>query len=913
MSSIIPKILYLEDNLDDVILVKSLLKKKGIKCHITHVLGREDFITAMTQENFDLILADYLVPSFNGIRALQFVRKKLLLETPFIIISGSVGEEVAIETLKNGATDYVLKERIAKLVPSITRALQESRERIKSRQIEQALEQSQEKYHTLFVTMKEGVALHEIIYNQMKQPEDYRFLDINPAYQSILEIEKDKIIGRRASEVFNTDSPPYLDIYAKVVKSKKSVTFETYDPRLKKYFNLSVYSPAKGQFATFISDITEQKKLAIKIEESELILDSIIKNVPDIIYRLDKNGIITFISNAVNNYGYDPERLIGTKMIDLVHPEDKEKAINKINEKRTGKRRTKTLEIRLLAKNKDIVPFETKVTDIKYNPVFLISAEGLYSSEKPRKESFKGTQGVARDITERKRTEEILKRNERQLAESQKIARLGNWNLNLLDKKFYCSNELFKIFGIPPEMDNINYKKFLRLFHPDDRKFIQKSIHDIVYNKRLFNHIHHIIRPDSEERTVHQQIKVIYNIKNKPVEIIGTIQDITEQKKLEQELRQAQKMEALGRFAGGIAHDFNNLLTVIKGNSELIRMHLEKKDPMSKSMEQIELATTKAESLIKQLLTFSREQVLQPKIVNINTIIKNMEKMLKRIIHEDIELVTSLSEETGSIEADQGKIEQVIMNLVVNASDAMPDGGTLVIETQKIDLKTTILWEDLQIKPGCYVMLGISDSGTGIDKKIQNKIFDPFFTTKATDKGTGLGLSTVYGIVKQSGGTIRFYSESGKGTKFKIYFPQKEQGAVMEIEQNAEKSIRGKETILIVEDEESVRKITGRTLKTFGYNVIESSGSNEAIQLYKKYKNKIDILLTDVVMPKMNGRELVKELLKLKPDLKVAYMSGYADDAIAKYKISEENFPFIKKPFSASELTQKIREALNNH
>jgi PAS domain S-box-containing protein len=380
----------------------------------------------------------------------------------------------------------------------------------------------------------------------------------------------------------------------------------------------------------------------------------------------------------------------------------------------------------------------------------------------------------------------------------------------------------------------------------------------------------------------------------------------------EEQLRQSQKMEAVGRLAGGIAHDFNNLLTAINGYSELTMIQLNAEDPLMHNLEEIKKAGDRAASLTRQLLAFSRKQVLQPKVVDLNSLVAEIEKMLRRLIGEDIDLQTILHPELGSTKADPGQIEQVLMNLVVNARDAMPQGGKLIIETKNVYLDEDFTRQHIAISSGHYVMLAVSDTGTGMNEQTQARIFEPFFTTKEVGKGTGLGLSTVYGIIKQSGGDVWVYSEVGQGTTFKVYLPRIDEGA-REYRRNIEEeaSLQGTETILLTEDEEMVRKLSARVLEMFGYKVLEAANGGAALLICERHKEKIDLLLTDVIMPEMSGRELADRLSPLRPEMKVLFMSGYTDDAIVHQGVLDEDQNFIQKPFTPNALAQKVREVLD--
>jgi two-component system cell cycle sensor histidine kinase/response regulator CckA len=399
--------------------------------------------------------------------------------------------------------------------------------------------------------------------------------------------------------------------------------------------------------------------------------------------------------------------------------------------------------------------------------------------------------------------------------------------------------------------------------------------------------------------------------------VSGVIRDITVRRaaqealrKSEDQLRQAQKMEALGRLTGGIVHDFNNLLSVVVSYSELVINDLQPSGQALEYLQQIQIAGKRAVDLTRQLLVFSRQQVFEPKILDLNETLAGLNKMLARIVGEDIELTTIPGEAIGLISAAPGSIEQLVMNLVVNARDAMPAGGKLTMETANVMLDADYAWTHLGVTPGPHVMLAVSDTGTGMDRATQARIFEPFFTTKETGKGTGLGLATVFGIVQQCGGTIWVYSEPGHGSTFKIYLPRTSGAFETVHERPAPVTLRGSETILLVEDEDQVRGVALRILRRHGYSVLDARNAGEALLLCEKHKGKIDLLLTDVVMPRVSGPELAQRLSTARPEMKVLCMSGYTDSGIVSNGMLAADVAYLQKPITPATLTRKVREVL---
>ncbi len=386
--------------------------------------------------------------------------------------------------------------------------------------------------------------------------------------------------------------------------------------------------------------------------------------------------------------------------------------------------------------------------------------------------------------------------------------------------------------------------------------------------------------------------------------------DVTKERLVEEQLRHAQKMEAVGRLAGSVAHDFNNLLSVILSHSSFLQMDLKPVDPARESVDAIDAAAASAARLTKQLLALSRRQVLSPRVLNLNDVVRDSQRLLGRVLGEDVRVITRLDDALAPVLADPGQIDQVIVNLVVNARDAMTAGGTLTFETKNVVLDESYESDHFGVAVGPHAMLAISDTGIGMDRETQRRIFEPFFTTKEDGKGTGLGLSTVFGIVQQSNGSVWVYSEPGGGATFKVYLPTTERThADAEIFETPQ-TLEGTETVLLVEDDDEVRAVAEKGLRRYGYHVLEASNAGEALLICEKHPRKIDLLLTDLVMPRMGGYELATRLVVLRPAMRVLYMSGYTDNAVLHHGILDSGLQYLQKPFVPELLARRVREVL---
>ena len=633
--------------------------------------------------------------------------------------------------------------------------------------------------------------------------------------------------------------------------------------------------------------------------------------MPDAVLIVDNEGRILFVNEQVDAFfGYSREDLIGER-VEILLPEH----IHAAHRRHRGEyavapvTRAMGTGLDLRARRRDGSEFPVD-----------ISLSAMNSERGPV------VLAVVRDVTERVRITTILRRSEEQYRmvverASEIFYRVSVDDDPLRGQLEFVSPQCETVTGHGPEHFLRDPGLWIDSIHPEDRQSVAETTKAILSTRTAMTRYYRIRDRSARDHWMADHIVPVVDPQGNVTGYQGIARDITErvqadrrQQGLEAQLAQSQKIEAVGRLAGGVAHDFNNVLTVILGlTSELLDTPTGAiPDQARKDIEEISLAGQRAAVLTQQLLAFSRKQIVRPAVLNLNTVVARIEKMLWRLIGEDIELRAMLADDLGSVRADAGQIEQVLVNLAVNARDAMPAGGKLTIETANVELDQEYARGHTSVAPGRYAMVAVSDTGSGMSPEVQARLFEPFFTTKEVGKGTGLGLATVYGIVKQSGGNIWVYSEPDKGATFKIYLPLVDEPvSAAEPNRGAAKVQTGSETVLLVEDEEAVRALAGRTLRRDGYTVLEAGDSEEALRVAAGHAGPIHLLLTDVVMPGMSGRLLAQRLAESTPDMKVIYMSGYTDDAIVHHGVLEPGLTLLQKPFTPKALARIVREVLD--
>ena len=762
---------------------------------------------------------------------------------------------------------------------------------------EQSLLKAEARYRNMFENTMNGVA----VYKALNNGEDFLFVDFNKAAEKIDHIQKGNVIGKTLLSIFpKIKEFGLFDVFKRVWETGLSEHFPVsyyVDGRIAGWRENFVYKLPSGEIVAVYSDETARKTAEDELRERQRELLTLLGNLPGMAYRCknDTERTIEFISDGcIGITGYSPKELQEGKGVclgKLIHPDDQDSVLNTIWTALKNREQFELVYRIISKKGHDRWVWEKGIG------VFTPGGE------------LNALEGFITDITEQKRTKEELDISENKFSKAFHVS--PDWITITTLKDGICldANEAF-LLTTGYSMNDVIGRSTIELKiweKPDDRSMVMNKIAEEggVKNEEV-----RFRTKSGEIRTILFSAESFSFGGENCILSIG--RDITDRKILEGKLNQLQKMEAIGRLAGGIAHDFNNLLTAIDLYCELTLKKIDQIEQVRFNINQIKEIEKTAASIVDQLLAFSRKQVRRPKILDINEVVRNLKHLLVHFIGENVELKEALSPEICRINVDQGQIEQIIINLALNARDAMPNGGKLIIETSNVYVDKNTFRKHHDVEDGNYIQMKISDTGFGMDEETMTHIFEPFFTTKGEGKGTGLGLSTVYGIVKQSGGHIWVEGELDKGSAFHILFPLIEDYKVDSTNDGeVEESLKGNETVLLVEDNDHIKELASEILQSQGYTVISAKDGFEAINICKKIKGSIDILVTDVVLPKMNGRQLADNLLQQHNDMQILYISGYQDDIIAQYGILDADKNLLQKPFSPSELINKVREIMD--
>jgi PAS domain S-box-containing protein len=760
------------------------------------------------------------------------------------------------------------------------------------KQAEAALRESEQRFRAIFEQAAVGI---------VQASRDGKLLMVNQKFSEILGYSQDELLGLTIRDV---TSPENLDLTIRNIERlwagdiKTSTIEKLYirkdGSRVSASLTATVVRDNSGSPLYFIGailDTSETKRAEEALRESEERFRIIFEQAAVGIARISLEGNWLMVNQRLCELlGYSQAELLA-RTFQEVTSTDLDINLMGITALLAGGQESYMLETRYPRKDGSLAQLQVSVSlarDASGNPESFLS--------------------VIEDITARKQSEEDLIRLATAVEQAAESIVITDTNgvVRYVNPAFECTTGYSReeIIGQNPSI--LKGGKHDSAFYANLWETIKSGA---VWTGHFTNR-----KKDGSIYEEEATISPVRDASGTIVNFVAVKRDVTKEVGLENQLMQAQKMQAVGQLAGGIAHDFNNLLTAVIGYSQLAKRNLADSDPLLADIGEIEKAGLRAAELTGQLLAFSRKQVLEPKNVEINALVTDLQKMLRRLIGEDIDLVAALDLELGTVKADPGQLQQVVMNLTVNARDAMPRGGKLTIETANVDLDNDYAERNVEVTPGAYCMLAISDNGCGMDEEIRSHIFEPFFTTKGLGRGTGLGLSTVYGIVKQSGGHISVYTEPGQGTTFKVYLPRV---AELDSDENSQRQPEplphGDDTLLLVEDEAIVRELTARVLRQHGYTVLEASDPSQAVQLIDEHSaGEIQLLVTDVVLPQMNGRELAEQLALRCPNMRVLYVSGYTDRAIVHHGVLDDDTPFLKKPFTADALVRKVRAVLDS-
>jgi PAS domain S-box-containing protein len=880
------RVLIVEDSEDDARLLADALRRGGYPPTWRRVETAPAMTDALTGEPWDLVIADYRLPAFSGPAALALV-KESGIDVPFIVVSGTIGEVEAVTALKAGAHDFLLKDNLARLVPAVERELREAENRRRGAVAEAGLRRSEERYRGLMEGLPVGV---------YRTTPDGIVLEANSAMATLLGYPgPEALLGRNVAGLY-TD-PADRDHWRAAVERDGGPALEH---TVRRADGQVIWVRDTGRavrderglvrwYDGVLEDITARKQAEADLARRQAELEALVAHSPDSITRYDRDLRFTFVSPAAERASGEPSGgRIG-------------KRPTEVDPGQETARRWERLVAEVFATGKEhAAEWECRDERKKWVHVHLVpetDADGAVGSALV----------IGRDITPLKRAQQHL---ESQEAYFRGLIEHATDMIAILDADGvirYASPSVHRTLGyLPPAVVGWSVFGFV---HPDDVSRLQPLLEKLVANPALPVRAEHRVRhADGSWHTLESSGT---NLLADPAVggVVVNARDVTERVALEEQLQQAQKLEAVGRLAGGVAHDFNNLLTVIQANGEFLLNQLPDTDPRRTDVEEIRDAAQRGAVLTRQLLAFSRRQVVQPRVLELNVVVADMTRMFGRLLGEDIDLKLDLDPAVGQVLEDAGQLEQVLLNLSVNARDAMPGGGRLTIATRVEELDAEAAGR-LDLPSGRYAQLSVTDTGTGIEPAVMARMFEPFFTTKA--RGTGLGLATVYGIVQQAGGHIGAVSTPGQGATFTIRLPETTAAGTAGTRPDPAAALPlGSETVLLVEDEAPVRSATRRALERCGYHVLEAESGDRAVQIAESFGGHIGLVITDVVMPRMSGPTVAQRVVALRPGTPVLYATGYGHDAVAERGGLEPGVWLLEKPFSGDGLARKVREILD--
>ncbi len=888
------RILHLEDETRDRMLIRSVLESEKILCHITAIDKRRDFTEQLQNKALDLILSDYTLPDFDGLSALM-IAKKERPQIPFIFVSGTMGEEFAIECLKRGATDYVLKNRLSRLGPAVRRALEEVRLRNERRAVENALRANEEKFRCLFQHSSDGIVLWD---------EDNRLMDANQKILDLLQCEKSELLGRKLWDLFPPESRGQAENLLREVTKQGFTRLEiVLQTRSGKPFPAEV---SAGKFTfdgkvwvqAIIRDFTERMQKAKALEEKQQQLEQFLEAIPLGIFIINESGKPTFVNHLARQLlgkgiveDTTPDRLAEIYQAYIAgtnqpYPTGRMPIIRALSGESTS---VSDMEIQLPDRR---LPIQVWGAPVKNSEGKITHALAMFA-----------------DITKEKQAQQALRNSEekyrRLFQESKDAIFIMTPEGELLD----INPAGVAIFGYTSKEEMLTTIRATDLYYePAKRAYLLQELYQKGYIKdREFMGK----RKDGQPVRLLLSESLVENQTGNQVFIQGIIKDITEKKKLEEQLHQAQKMEAIGVLAGGIAHDFNNILTAILGYAEITRNMLAEGSLARDNLEEIYQGGIRAKEIVQQISTFSRKNNREFKPLQVSVVLKEALKLLRASLPTTIEFKVDIAEKNDWILGDATEVHQVVMNLCTNAYHAMKNQpGELQIALKLQKIRRSKHRNDLTLPWGEYVLLKVTDNGCGMDGAIIERIFDPFFTTKPIGEGTGLGLSVVHGIVTGHGGYIKVHSQPGNGTTFEIYFPLY-RGWKNDRNPAAITPPKGGGHILYIDDEAVLTRLFKQLVEGLGYRTTTANSPREGLEILREQPDQFDLIITDFTMPQMTGLELARECLKIRHDIPIMLTTGNSDPLNIK-QVNEQGIQgYIKKPFNAHELARKISGFIN--
>jgi PAS domain S-box-containing protein len=925
-----PVILCVDDEPVNCELLENVLVANGYEV-ICASNGKEALLQITTRK-IDLMLLDVIMPEMNGFEVCREIKgNKEFMNIPVIMITSLTGKGDRIKGIEAGAEEFLTKPF------DKTEVLARIKMLLKVKELEAALAQSEKHYRSIFETSKDGLLI-------LDKPEG-NIIDVNQAIVDLLGYPREDLLGKKVMDFgILKDAEDFEKVYTQLNKigfvQYRDISIETTKGT---YVNAEVcFTDELNKIQCNVRDFTERKR-----EEKIWLMAMIVESSNEAIIGEALDGtVMTWNKGAEKCYGYTPEEIKG-RSISVLLPPDYSDDVPQILDKISRGENISNYETLRIRKDGRIIHVSLTVSPVKDETGKIVGASTIAHDITERKESEKALSALEAELRDNYFTQSAINMILSESLENNSLEELLQKSLNMIlsipGLSFESIGSIYLVEDEPgilvmKAQSNLSgpVKKMCRQIpfgtclcglaahtrqiqfadHIDERHetcYEGMSPHGhyavpILFGGRTLGVINIYLKEGVSRNQKEEDF--LHSIADRLAEIIVRRHVEDEKERLLTQLLQAQKMEAVGQLAGGISHDFNNILTAMIGYGHLLKMKMREDDPLRTYADNILLLSDKAANLTQSLLAFSRKRIMNPCPANLNEIIKRIDYLLSRIIGEDIRLQTMLSEEDLIVIADSGHIEQVLMNLATNARDAMPEGGLLGIGTEKIAIDKEFIKEHGFGKEGEYALIAVTDTGAGMDRETSEKIFEPFFTTKEVGKGTGLGLSMVYGIIKQHEGYINVYSEPGSGTTFRIYLPLIDAQAEKIKPEVIQSFERGTETVLLAEDETAVREFTKKLLEEYGYKVITAGNGQEAIDEFKAHKDKIQLLLLDVIMPNRNGREAYEEIKKIIPDIKVLFMSGYPAEIIHKHDIIENGFAYIEKPASPTKLLKKIREVL---